>query len=120
MNISTAACRGLAVSLAIAALAVAPDARAACAYPQEIKIPDGATATKEEMVAGQQAVKDFIAAIDAYEACLDEVAKALGEAITEEQRQLHTKRHNAAEDAKLELADRFNQQVRAFKAQGNK
>jgi hypothetical protein len=120
MNITTAACRNLALSLAIAALAVAADARAACTYPQEIKIPDGATATKEEMVAGQQAVKDFIAAIDAYEACLDEEAKALGEAITDEQRQVHAKRHNAAEDAKLELADRFNQQVRAFKAQGNK
>jgi hypothetical protein len=118
MSNPTASCQRLTLFMAITALAAAPVAHAACTYPQEITIPDGATATKEQMVAGQQAVKDFIAAIDTYEACLDEEEKALGDAVTEEQRQVHAKRHNAAEDAKLDVADRFNQQVRAFKAQG--
>lgn len=120
MNNPSAVCRCFASLLAIGTLAAVPVAQAACTYPEEIKIPDGATATKEQMVAGQQAVKDFIAAIDAYEVCLDEEEKALGDAVTEEQRQVHAKRHNAAEDAKLEVADRFNQQVRAFKAKADK
>jgi hypothetical protein len=102
---------------ALMSAAVTPVAGAACTYPEEIKIPDGATATKEEMVAGQKSVKDFMAAVETYLACLDEEEKALGEAITDEQRQVHAKRHNAAVDSMNDIAARFNEQVRAFKAQ---
>jgi hypothetical protein len=99
-------------------IAAAPAAQAACTYPEEVKIPDGASATKEDMVAGQKSVKAYMAAVEAYLACLDEEEKALGEAVTDEQRQVHAKRHNAAVDSMSELAARFNEQVRAFKAQG--
>jgi hypothetical protein len=104
--------------LAVLLAATAAPAGAACTYPDEITIPDGATATKDEMVAGQKAVKDYMAAVEAYLACLDEEDKKLGEAATEEQKSLHVKRHNSAVDAMNEIAARFNEQVRAFKAQG--
>lgn len=99
------------------ALLFPPAAHAACTYPQEVTLPDGATASKEEMVASQKSVKEYMAAVEAYLACLDEEEKALGDAVTPEQRQIHAKRHNAAVDAMNELAARFNEQVRAFKAQ---
>ena len=51
----------LAASLAIAALAVATQASAAgCSYPKAPeKIPDGTTATKEEMIAGMKAMRAY-------------------------------------------------------------
>ena len=36
----------------------------ACDYPAKVDIPSGTTATKEEMVAAYQGVKEFVANID--------------------------------------------------------
>ena len=44
----------------------------ACEYPESAEIPNGSTATREEMLAGQQAVKDYIAAMEEYLACIEE------------------------------------------------
>lgn len=103
----------------LSTLAIA--AQAACEYPASIRIPDGSTATKDEMIDGQKAVKQYMADMDAYLACLEkENAAAAVEAedaeIAAQREALHVKRHNAAVEAMEGLAARFNEQVRAYKA----
>lgn len=91
-------------------------AQAACNYPAEITLPGGKTATEEQMAAGQKAVKEYLGALEAYQVCLDDEEKALGEAVTDEQKAVHVKRYNAAVDAMNAIAARYNEEVRNFKA----
>lgn len=101
----------------------ATGAQAACIYPRAPEnIPDGSTATLEQMVAAQQAVKQFDADITAYNACLDMELQSLladpnlDEARRNELRAMQVKKNNAAVDEAQAVADRFNEQLRAFKA----
>jgi hypothetical protein len=117
--------------LAIAALAAltAGPAYADCPYPPApAKIPDGATATMEDMLAGQKAVKEYDTAINQYVACIDKelkdsVAKG-GDQLKPEQKadmeKVEAQKHNAAIDQEQSVADRFNEQVKAFKARTDK
>ncbi|MEM7278948.1 MAG: hypothetical protein AAF385_12555 [Pseudomonadota bacterium] len=93
---------------------------AACDYPEKADIPNGATATEAEMIAGQKTVKRFMAQMDDYLACIDaENAEAAveGEAeeITAQREAFAVKKHNAAVDDLERVAAEFNEQVRAFK-----
>jgi hypothetical protein len=96
-----------------------------CPYPATPdKLPDGATATLQDMLAGQTAVADYNKAVNAYVACIDkEVDDAIakgGDKIKPEQKadmqRVETQKHNAAIDQLQSVADRFNEQVKAFKA----
>lgn len=99
------------------AFAVAVPAQAACEYPADVTLPDGAKATEAEMNAGSALVKKYIADMDAYMSCLDAEQAALPvEQQTPENKSLHVKRHNAAVDAEEAMAARFNEQIRAYKA----
>lgn len=99
------------------AFALSNPAAAACEYPADVTVPDGAKATEAEMNAAAAVVKKYIADMDAYMACLDAEQAALPvEQQTPEAKALHVKRHNAAVDAEDAIAVRFNEQVRAFKA----
>jgi hypothetical protein len=55
-------------------LAMGATAQAACTYPQAPQsIPNGATATKEEMLTAQGGVKEYVNAVQGtYLTCLDE------------------------------------------------
>jgi hypothetical protein len=96
-----------------------------CSYPPApAKIPDGATATLEEMVAGQKAVQEYSKAINDYNACIDkalddQIAKG-GDKLKPEQKadiqRVEAQKHNAAVDQLQSVADRFNEQVKIFKA----
>ncbi len=107
------------ITLLIATSAMAGPAFADCGYPQDVSIPDGAAASEAEMVEGQKGVKGYMAEMDEYLKCLDEKSAALGEEITEEDRLMHVKKHNAAVDAMEQVAANFNEQIRAFKAKNN-
>jgi hypothetical protein len=108
----------------IAAVGVGP-AYADCPYPAAPdKLPDGATATMEDMVAGQKAVKEYEKSINEYNACID---KALDDSIKEagdklkpqqktDMQRVEAQKHNAAVDQLQSVADRFNEQVKVFKA----
>jgi hypothetical protein len=113
---------------AIAGLSAAP-VHADCSYPPPPeKIPDGNTATKAEMVAGQQAVRDYDKAINAYLACIklehDGAVSKIGDKPTgaeqkkalEDIERVQVQKNNAAVDQLQSVADRFNEQVRVFKA----
>jgi hypothetical protein len=96
---------------------------AACTYPTApASIPDGSTATLAEMVAAQKAVKQFDEEINAYTACikLEESAQLKGDKLTADQKKAieaqQAQKNNAAVDQDQAIADRFNEQIRIFKA----
>ena len=99
------------------------DKRIASADAAIAKLPDGATATLEQMVAGQKAVKAYDKAINDYVACIDKgledaIAKA-GDQLKPQQKadmqKVEAQKHNAAIDQLQSIADRFNEQVKVFK-----
>ena len=105
-----------AISLLVVLGAAQVPAHGACTFPTATSVPDGSTATDEQMIAGQKAVKDYIAAIEAYQGCLEKEQQAFGDAITDEQKEMQVKRYNASVDAMHDIANRFNEQLPAFKA----
>lgn len=111
------------LTLAILALLAAGSADATCIYPRAPdKVPDGKTATYEEMVAAQKEVQRFNEDITAYNACLDMEMNAVVQSGTydetrlNELRAMHAKKNNAAVDEVQAVADLFNEQLRVFKA----
>jgi hypothetical protein len=99
------------------AASLAPAAEAACEYPADVKIPDGKSATQDDITAASSAVKKYLGDMEAYMACIDADAAALpAEQQTPEAKALHVKRYNAAVDAMEAAANSFNDQLRAFKA----
>jgi hypothetical protein len=112
-----------AVALGVALTAGA--ARAECPYPPAPdKLPDGASATLEDMLAGQKTVKAYQKAIDDYVACIDKELEAAiakgGDKLKPQQKadmqHVEAQKHNAAIDQEQSIADRFNEQVKLFKA----
>jgi hypothetical protein len=116
-------------ALALTAALSAGAAYADCPYPAAPdKLPDGRSATLEEMVAGQKAVKDYDKAINDYVGCIDkeldaQITKA-GDTLKPEQKadmqKVEAQKHNAAIDQLQSVADRFNEQVKVFKARTDK
>jgi hypothetical protein len=112
----------------IAVLAVGP-VYADCTYPAAPgKLPDGATATLDEMLAGQKLIKEYDTAIKAYVDCidkeLDQKIASAGDKLKPEQKadmqKVEAQKHNAAIDQLQGVADRFNEQVKVFKARTDK
>jgi hypothetical protein len=91
-------------------------AKAACTFPDEVDMPDGTTASEEEMLAGRDAVQQYMATMNEYLSCLDEESTAVPEEETPEQKQMHVARHNAAVEQMETLAADFNEQLRAYKS----
>ncbi|MDH3977970.1 MAG: hypothetical protein OEU86_05590 [Gammaproteobacteria bacterium] len=104
----------------------AAHAQARCNYPETVLIPDGATATYEQMNDAQAKVKQYMADMETYLDCLQRQ-----EADAQLQRQamvtdpdmsmINTtnlpleRERNSALNAMESLATRFNEQVRAYK-----
>jgi fumarate hydratase class II len=118
--------RSTLASLILAAtMSVVGTAMAECVYPEAPDaIPDGNTASQDEMVAAMKSLKDYDAAVNAYLSCLEMETQARieegGDDLTEDQvnqiRAIQVKKHNAAVEALETRATQFNEQVRAFKA----
>lgn len=128
MNLSAIA---LAVSLSVGACA----AHAACSYPRAPEnMPDGETATKEQMLAAKKEVTRYNEEMNGYLNCIkleydgalaeldkeggaaesDEAKKTLAARRTDFERK-QTQKHNAAVDEVTAVVDRFNKQLRAYK-----
>lgn len=96
----------------------------ACEYPENPAMPNGSSATKEEMIAGQKQVNAYIKELEAYQQCLveeEEAARAeLGEDVEPEvlkQRDnVLTKKYNAAHDEMLKAAAAFNSELEEYQA----
>ncbi len=89
----------------------------ACDFPSDddVIIPYGASATHDEMLAGQKTVKAHVAAVEEYLTCIRVEYTGAGNSPTPEQQKIWTARHNAAVDAMDSVAARFNEQLRIFK-----
>jgi hypothetical protein len=110
------------------ALGNAAHAQATCTYPRAPDaIPDGNTATKEEMIAAKNDVTRYNNEMNAYLDCIkleldaatpkdasklskDEKQKA------EEQEKILTQKNNAAVDELQAVVGRFNEQLKIYKA----
>ena len=109
--------------ISVVALLLAQSAFA-CDYPSRLKgLPDGNSATRDEMLAGSKAVKSYLAEMDTYLACIQaeeaQAVIALGDLDEKTKRQresAYDKKHNAAVEDMNRVAEEFNIQVRAFKA----
>ena len=111
----------------LAALSAGP-AYAACTYPKAPdKVPDGNTATLQDMLESQKAVKQFDAEVTSYQGCLEaehKAALAADATLTEEQKAERAKivaqKHNAAADDAQAAADKLNAQIRVYKEKNKK
>jgi hypothetical protein len=114
--------------LILGALAAGP-VYAACSYPRApTNVPDGSTATLEDMKAAQKELQAYNNAIKAYTDCLklehdERIAKDPG-ALTAEQKEemarVQVQKNNAAVDEAEAVTARFNEQVRIFRARQDK
>jgi hypothetical protein len=109
------------------ALSVQAFAAADCEAPDQPTMPDGATATMEEMLAGQQAVKAFQTENMQYMQCLEALytaaegkAKAAKDKsvrdAAEAQYRESIEAYNTAVSVEEEVAGAFNIALRAYKA----
>jgi hypothetical protein len=111
----------------IAALAAAPS-WGACTYPTAPgNMPDGNTATRDDMLAAKKQVQEFDKLITAYTECLkleNDAALAKSADLTPEQKTEMTRmldqKHNAAVEAAEGVATRFNEQLKVFNAKNKK
>ncbi len=115
------------IACAILACLAAASAHAACIYPRAPEhIPDGKTATEEEMIVAHKAVTQFNEDVAAYNACLDmemlsyEQSGQFDQARLLELRAMQAKKNNAAVDEVQTIADQFNEQLRIYKARSKK
>ena len=94
------------------AYAVSLTAQADCVLPPApSKIPDGKTASEQEMVTAMQTLKEYNGDVDTYLKCLEFEAKQNRLSSTEQERM-----HNTAVDTLQKVASKFNEQVRTYKS----
>jgi hypothetical protein len=99
----------LAVALAYAA---SLPAHADCVLPPApSKIPDGNTASQQEMLTAMNTLKEYNGDVDTYTKCLEFEAKQNRLSRSDEERM-----HNNAVETLQKVAAKFNEQVRMFKA----
>lgn len=95
----------------------------ACDYPERAQIPNGSTATRDEMIAGQQSVKAFITAMEEYLRCIEgaEADVKASEDIDDEEKASRVaaliKKYNAAVDDMNIVAAQYNDEVKAYRDQ---
>jgi len=95
----------------------------ACDYPERPYIPDGATASKEELLAAKDSVQTFLASVDDYLQCVEVEEQAslasMDEPTPEEQAERDksmNRTFDAANEEKAMVGEQFNVQVRAYNA----
>ena len=111
-------------SLLVSGLLLAAAPALACDYPTRPQIPDGTTASIDEMRSASTSVKDYLAKVDEYLSCIEQEEKdaiaameeAPDEAEMKRRSEMLDKRFDAANEEKQLVGEMFNQQVRAYKA----
>jgi hypothetical protein len=99
-------------------------ANAACDYPVAPgKFPDGTQASKEEMLTAKNSVVKYNADMEAYLTCIksefDAKVGAMVDATPEqkaEMERVQSQKQNAAVEEVTAVTERFNEQLRAWKA----
>ncbi len=93
----------------------------ACEYPERPYIPDGGSASKDELLDARNRVQSFIGAVDDYLTCIENDAKAAIAALDNPTQEEMQKRENelnshfdAANEEKALVGEQLNQQIRAY------
>ena len=102
----------------------ASNALQACPTSTAPSVPDGATASAEQMAAARTAFQAYDAATNSYAKCVDSavdrIAKQSEGVASESDRQslktFGVRAHNTAIEQEQAIADKFNEQVRIYKA----
>jgi hypothetical protein len=102
----------------------AMQAQAACDYPVAPgKFPDGTQASLDEMKAAKASVVKYNADMEAYLECIKSEYDAKVASQTDataaqkaEMERVQAQKHNAAVDEVTDVTNRFNEQLRAYKA----
>ncbi|MBV6417805.1 MAG: hypothetical protein CMLOHMNK_02570 [Steroidobacteraceae bacterium] len=111
------------IAAAVALAVVCGPSYAACTYPKAPeKLPDGTVAAKEDMLAGKRLVEQYNKDMEAYLACIKleydaQVTKDAATLTPEQKAELdkrQTQKYNAAVDELQAVAERFNEQIRAY------
>ena len=92
-------------------------------YPDRPSIPDGSTASKEELLAAKDSVGAFLAGVDDYLTCIEaaekEAVAALEDPNSEDLKrrdEMLGSKFDAANDEKALVGEEFNLEVRAYNA----
>jgi hypothetical protein len=93
----------------------------ACDYPERPSMPDGSTASKDELLAAKANVQAYVSAVDDYLTCIeteenDTIADLDNPSEEELQRRndMINKKFDAANEEKALVGEQFNQQIRAY------
>jgi hypothetical protein len=112
--------KGFALIVMAAAGCFSLDTHAACELPQPTAVrvlPDGATATEQELLAARAEISTYVASAKAYVDCIDlELDAAKQEQTSAEFKTILVNRRNAAVAEQEAVALAFNRQLQAFKA----
>ena len=106
--------------LLIGSIGFAQCALSDCRYPKmNVDIPNGSTATMEEMVAAQTSYKAYNADMNAYLECLDNELALVSEDldIYPDIKKQSDSKYDAAVEVLTKAVDEWNAAVRAYKAQ---
>lgn len=113
------------LAAAIAIGFIGGPAYAACTYPTSPdKIPNGSSASMEDMLTAKKQVEQYNKEMEAYLSCIKleydtQVTSSDGTLTAEQKAELEKRqvqKHNAAIDELEGVATRFNEQVKAYKA----
>jgi hypothetical protein len=104
------------VAAAALAIFVAGAAEAACLAPAPPGIPDGKTATGDQMTNASVGVKQYVKMLESYQACLKKQDSDAPPDTTPEQRRVWLSQYNNSVDKMEEVANAFNVQLRVYKA----
>ena len=109
------------LALAGVMLMASASSLAECAYPKApASVPNGNTATAQEMSSAAEAFKQYNADVTLYLACLQQETDSRSSGLTASMvmrvRSMQSKKHNAAIGELEASVEKFNAQVRAFKS----
>jgi len=96
----------------------AAGAVAECAHEKAPAVPDGKSASLDDMKAAQQAVKSYLASSNAYLACLDAESQKAPADEPAETKAARVASYNAAVDEQNAVASQFNAARQSFNARG--
>jgi hypothetical protein len=112
--------KGFALIVIVAASCLSLETHAACELPHPTAVrvlPDGATATEQDLLAARAEISTYVAAAKAYVDCIDlELDAAKQEQTSAEFKTILVNRRNAAVAEQEAVAQAFNRQLQAFRA----
>ncbi len=110
--------------IAPVALIVTAPLTFACDYPAPPKnLPQGASAGKDEMLAGVKIISAYQEDMTGYLECIESDESAAEQALTGDEgnttqqlKNMYNKKYNAAVDEQTRTVEQFNAEIRAYKA----